>query len=310
MARIARQLTDLVGNTPLLEFSNFNASKGLKAQVIGKLEYFNPAGSVKDRIALAMIEDAEAKGLLRPGATIIEPTSGNTGVGLAFVSASKGYKLILTMPDTMSAERRNLLKALGARLVLTPGAEGMKGAIAKAQDLAAATPGSFIPSQFTNPTNPRAHYETTGVEIWEDTDGEVDIVVAGVGTGGTITGIGRLLKERKPGGITVIAVEPADSPVLSAGQAGSHQIQGIGAGFIPETLDTDIYDEVITVSNEDAFSTAKELGVREGILTGISSGAALWAAVQVAKRKENTGKNVVVILPDSADRYYSPPLFI
>ena len=310
MARIARQLTDLVGNTPLLEFSNFNASKGLKAQVIGKLEYFNPAGSVKDRIALAMIEDAEAKGLLRPGATIIEPTSGNTGVGLAFVSASKGYKLILTMPDTMSAERRNLLKALGARLVLTPGAEGMKGAIAKAQDLAAATPGSFIPSQFTNPTNPRAHYETTGVEIWEDTDGEVDIVVAGVGTGGTITGIGRLLKERKPGGITVIAVEPADSPVLSAGQAGSHQIQGIGAGFIPETLDTDIYDEVITVSNEDAFSTAKELGVREGILTGISSGAALWAAVQVAKRKENTGKNVVVILPDSADRYYSTPLFI
>ena len=310
MARIARQLTDLVGNTPLLEFSNFNASKGLKAQVIGKLEYFNPAGSVKDRIALAMIEDAEAKGLLNPGATIIEPTSGNTGVGLAFVSASKGYKLILTMPDTMSAERRNLLKALGARLVLTPGAEGMKGAIAKAQDLAATTPGSFIPSQFTNPTNPRAHYETTGVEIWEDTDGEVDIVVAGVGTGGTITGIGRLLKERKPGGITVIAVEPANSPVLSAGQAGSHQIQGIGAGFIPETLDTDIYDEVITVSNEDAFSTAKELGVKEGILTGISSGAALWAAVQVAKRKENTGKNVVVILPDSADRYYSTPLFI
>ena len=310
MEKIARKLTDLVGNTPLLELSNYNTSNDLKARLIVKIESFNPAGSVKDRIALAMIEDAETKGILHPGATIIEPTSGNTGVGLAFVSAAKGYKLILTMPDTMSIERRNLLKALGAELVLTPGADGMKGAIAKAQDLAATTPGSFIPSQFTNPTNPRAHYETTGVEIWEDTDGEVDIVVAGVGTGGTITGIGRLLKERKPGGITVIAVEPADSPVLSAGQAGSHQIQGIGAGFIPETLDTDIYDEVITVSNEDAFSTAKELGVREGILTGISSGAALWAAVQVAKRKENTGKNIVVILPDSADRYYSTPLFI
>ena len=310
MAKIANKLTDLVGNTPLMELSGYSGKYGLNQNIIAKLEAFNPAGSVKDRVALSMIEDAEARGALKPGATIIEPTSGNTGVGLAFVSASKGYKLILTMPDTMSAERRNLLKALGARLVLTPGAEGMKGAIAKAQDLAAATPGSFIPSQFTNPTNPRAHYETTGVEIWEDTDGEVDIVVAGVGTGGTITGIGRLLKERKPGGITVIAVEPADSPVLSAGQAGSHQIQGIGAGFIPETLDTDIYDEVITVSNEDAFSTAKELGVREGILTGISSGAALWAAVQVAKRKENTGKNVVVILPDSADRYYSTPLFI
>ena len=310
MGKIAKKLTDLVGNTPLLELSNYNASNGLKARVVAKLEYFNPAGSVKDRISLAMVEDAEAKGTLKSGATIIEPTSGNTGVGLAFVAAAKGYKLILTMPDTMSMERRNLLKALGAELVLTPGANGMKGAIAKAQDLAATTPGSFIPSQFTNPTNPRAHYETTGVEIWEDTDGEVDIVVAGVGTGGTITGIGRLLKERKPGGITVIAVEPADSPVLSAGQAGSHQIQGIGAGFIPETLDTDIYDEVITVSNEDAFSTAKELGVKEGILTGISSGAALWAAVQVAKRKENTGKNVVVLLPDSADRYYSTPLFI
>ena len=310
MEKIAKKLTDLVGNTPLLELSNYNTSNDLKARLIVKIESFNPAGSVKDRIALAMIEDAETKGVLQPGATIIEPTSGNTGVGLAFVSAAKGYKLILTMPDTMSIERRNLLKALGAELVLTPGADGMKGAIAKAQDLAATTPGSFIPSQFTNPTNPRAHYETTGVEIWEDTDGEVDIVVAGVGTGGTITGIGRLLKERKPGGITVIAVEPADSPVLSAGQAGSHQIQGIGAGFIPETLDTDIYDEVITVSNEDAFSTAKELGVREGILTGISSGAALWAAVQVAKRKENTGKNIVVILPDSADRYYSTPLFI
>ena len=310
MAKIAKNLTELIGHTPLMELAEYSRKYGLKRNIVAKLESFNPAGSVKDRIALAMIEDAETKGILHPGATIIEPTSGNTGVGLAFVSAAKGYKLILTMPDTMSIERRNLLKALGAELVLTPGADGMKGAIAKAQDLAATTPGSFIPSQFTNPTNPRAHYETTGVEIWEDTDGEVDIVVAGVGTGGTITGIGRLLKERKPGGITVIAVEPADSPVLSAGQAGSHQIQGIGAGFIPETLDTDIYDEVITVSNEDAFSTAKELGVREGILTGISSGAALWAAVQVAKRKENTGKNIVVILPDSADRYYSTPLFI
>ena len=310
MARIKKQLTELIGGTPLLELSRFSKKQGAKAQVIAKLEYFNPGGSVKDRIALAMIEDAEAKGILKPGAVIIEPTSGNTGIGLAAIAASRGYRIILTMPESMSVERRNILKAYGADIVLTEDSQGMKGAIAKAQDLAATTPGSFIPSQFTNPTNPRAHYETTGVEIWEDTDGEVDIVVAGVGTGGTITGIGRLLKERKPGGITVIAVEPADSPVLSAGQAGSHQIQGIGAGFIPETLDTDIYDEVITVSNEDAFSTAKELGVREGILTGISSGAALWAAVQVAKRKENTGKNIVVILPDSADRYYSTPLFI
>ena len=310
MARIKKELTELIGGTPLLELSRLSRKHDAKAQVVAKLEYFNPGGSVKDRIALAMIEDAEARGILKPGAVIIEPTSGNTGIGLAAIAASRGYRIILTMPESMSVERRNILKAYGADIVLTEDSQGMKGAIAKAQDLAAATPGSFIPSQFTNPTNPRAHYETTGVEIWEDTDGEVDIVVAGVGTGGTITGIGRLLKERKPGGITVIAVEPADSPVLSAGQAGSHQIQGIGAGFIPETLDTDIYDEVITVSNEDAFSTAKELGVREGILTGISSGAALWAAVQVAKRKENTGKNVVVILPDSADRYYSTPLFI
>ena len=310
MAKIAQSLTELVGNTPILELKNYEEAKHLPAHLLAKLEYFNPLGSVKDRVAEAMIEQGIKDGLINDKTVIIEPTSGNTGIGLAFVCAAKKLHLILTMPDTMSAERRNLLKALGARLVLTPGAEGMKGAIAKAQDLAATTPGSFIPSQFTNPTNPRAHYETTGGEIWEDTDGEVDIVVAGVGTGGTITGIGRLLKERKPGGITVIAVEPADSPVLSAGQAGSHQIQGIGAGFIPETLDTDIYDEVITVSNEDAFSTAKELGVKEGILTGISSGAALWAAVQVAKRKENTGKNVVVILPDSADRYYSTPLFI
>jgi len=284
---IYTSISELVGKTPLLEPRNYAQAHRLNARLLLKLDHLNPAGSMKDRIALAMINEAEASGQLQSGSVII-----------------------LTMPESMSVERRNILKAYGADIVLTEDSQGMKGAIAKAQDLAATTPGSFIPSQFTNPTNPRAHYETTGVEIWEDTDGEVDIVVAGVGTGGTITGIGRLLKERKPGGITVIAVEPADSPVLSAGQAGSHQIQGIGAGFIPETLDTDIYDEVITVSNEDAFSTAKELGVREGILTGISSGAALWAAVQVAKRKENTGKNIVVILPDSADRYYSTPLFI
>ena len=302
--------SELVGKTALLEPRNYAQAHRLNARLLLKLDHLNPAGSMKDRIALAMINEAEASGQLKSGSVIIEPTSGNTGIGLAAIAASRGYRIILTMPESMSVERRNILKAYGADIVLTEDSQGMKGAIAKAQDLAATTPGSFIPRQFTNPTNPRAHYETTGVEIWEDTDGEVDIVVAGVGTGGTITGIGRLLKERKPGGITVIAVEPADSPVLSAGQAGSHQIQGIGAGFIPETLDTDIYDEVITVSNEDAFSTAKELGVKEGILTGISSGAALWAAVQVAKRKENTGKNVVVILPDSADRYYSTPLFI
>ena len=284
------KITDLIGGTPILKLNNYIALNELPANIYAKLEYFNPAGSVKDRIAKAMIDDAEAKGALKPGAVIIEPTSGNTGIGLAAVAASKGYRIILTMPETMSVERRNLLKAYGAELVLTDGAKGMKGAIAKAEELAQQIEGGFIPSQFTNSANPTAHFNTTGPEIWEDTDGEVDIVVAGVGTGGTITGIGRLLKERKPGGITVIAVEPADSPVLSAGQAGSHQIQGIGAGFIPETLDTDIYDEVITVSNEDAFSTAKELGVKEGILTGISSGAALWAAVQVAKRKENTGK--------------------
>jgi len=296
---IYTSISELVGKTPLLEPRNYAQAHRLNARLLLKLDHLNPAGSMKDRIALAMINEAEASGQLQSGSVIIEPTSGNTGIGLAAIAASRGYRIILTMPESMSVERRNILKAYGADIVLTEDSQGMKGAIAKAQDLAATTPGSFIPSQFTNPTNPRAHYETTGVEIWEDTDGEVDIVVAGVGTGGTITGIGRLLKE-----------EPADSPVLSAGQAGSHQIQGIGAGFIPETLDTDIYDEVITVSNEDAFSTAKELGVREGILTGISSGAALWAAVQVAKRKENTGKNIVVILPDSADRYYSTPLFI
>ena len=308
MARIARQLTDLVGNTPLLEFSNFNASKGLKAQVIGKLEYFNPAGSVKDRIALAMIEDAEAKGLLKPGATIIEPTSGNTGVGLAFVSASKGYKLILTMPETMSVERRNLLKAYGAELVLTEGAKGMKGAIAKAQELAETTPHSFIPSQFSNAANPATHRATTGPEIWADTDGKVDIFVAGVGTGGTVSGVGEYLKSQNPN-VKVVAVEPAGSPVLSKGVAGPHKIQGIGAGFVPETLDTDVYDEIITVENEDAFATGRELARKEGVLVGISSGAAVFAATELAKRPENKGKVIVALLPDTGDRYLSTPMF-
>ena len=309
MARIARQLTDLVGNTPLLEFSNFNASKGLKAQVIGKLEYFNPAGSVKDRIALAMIEDAEAKGLLKPGATIIEPTSGNTGVGLAFVSASKGYKLILTMPDTMSVERRNILKAYGAEIVLTPGEKGMSGAIEKAEELAKEIPDSFIPGQFDNPVNPRAHMESTGPEIWQDTDGQVDIFVASVGTGGTLTGTGTYLKEKNPR-IKVIAVEPSTSAVLSGGSAGPHKIQGIGAGFIPKVLDTSVYDEIITVDNEAPFATAKMLARTEGLLTGISSGAALYAAIEVARRPENEGKTIVALLPDSGDRYYSTALFV
>jgi cysteine synthase A len=273
-----------------------------------KLEHLNPAGSVKDRIAKAMINAAEASGQLKPGSVIIEPTSGNTGIGLASIAASRGYRVILTMPENMSVERRNILKAYGADIVLTEASKGMKGAIAKAQDLAATTPGSFIPSQFTNPVNPQAHYETTGREIWNDTDGKVDIVVAGVGTGGTITGIGKYLKEQKPE-VKLVAVEPADSPVLSAGHAGSHKIQGIGAGFIPKTLDTEIYDEVITVTNDDAFATSRELGIREGVLTGISSGAALYAATEVAKRPENAGKTIVVILPDSADRYYSTPLF-
>ena len=308
MARIARQLTDLVGNTPLLEFSNFNASKGLKAQVIGKLEYFNPAGSVKDRIALAMIEDAEAKGLLRPGATIIEPTSGNTGVGLAFVSASKGYKLILTMPDTMSAERRNLLKALGARLVLTPGAEGMKGAIAKAEELRDATPGSIILQQFENPANPAMHIRTTAEEIWRDTDGKVDLFVAGVGTGGTVSGVGAGLKAHNPN-VQIVAVEPSDSPVLSGGKPGPHKIQGIGAGFVPQTLNTKIYDDIFEVQNDDAFAAAKLIAKHEGILVGISSGAALHAALELAKKPENAGKTIVALLPDSGDRYYSTTLF-
>ena len=308
MARIARQLTDLVGNTPLLEFSNFNASKGLKAQVIGKLEYFNPAGSVKDRIALAMIEDAEAKGLLKPGATIIEPTSGNTGVGLAFVSASKGYKLILTMPDTMSAERRNLLKALGARLVLTPGAEGMKGAIAKAEELRDATPGSIILQQFENPANPAVHIRTTAEEIWRDTDGKVDLFVAGVGTGGTVSGVGAGLKAHNPN-VQIVAVEPSDSPVLSGGKPGPHKIQGIGAGFIPKTYNGGVVDKILQVTNDDAIRTSRELAGKEGLLVGISSGAAVYAAVELAKLPENEGKTIVALLPDTGERYLSTVLY-
>lgn len=308
MARIARQLTDLVGNTPLLEFSNFNASKGLKAQVIGKLEYFNPAGSVKDRIALAMIEDAEAKGLLKPGATIIEPTSGNTGVGLAFVSASKGYKLILTMPDTMSAERRNLLKALGARLVLTPGAEGMKGAIAKAEELRDATPGSIILQQFENPANPAVHIRTTAEEIWRDTDGKVDLFVAGVGTRGTVSGVGAGLKAHNPN-VQIVAVEPSDSPVLSGGKPGPHKIQGIGAGFIPKTYNGEVVDKILQVTNDDAIRTSRELAGKEGLLVGISSGAAVYAAVELAKLPENEGKTIVALLPDTGERYLSTVLY-
>ena len=295
----------MIGNTPMIKLNNIGNSN-----LYVKLEKYNPAGSIKDRAVYYMVENLEKNELLKKGDVLVEATSGNTGIALSMIGSLKGYKVIIVMPETMSVERRTLMKAYGAELILTDGSLGMKGSIEMMNKLLSENTNYISLKQFENEYNPLAHYETTGVEIWEDTDGEVDIVVAGVGTGGTITGIGRLLKERKPGGITVIAVEPADSPVLSAGQAGSHQIQGIGAGFIPETLDTDIYDEVITVSNEDAFSTAKELGVREGILTGISSGAALWAAVQVAKRKENTGKNVVVILPDSADRYYSTPLFI
>ena len=308
MARIARQLTDLSGTTPLLEFSNFNASKGLKAQVIGKLEYFNPAGSVKDRIALAMIEDAEAKGLLKPGATIIEPTSGNTGVGLAFVSASKGYKLILTMPDTMSAERRNLLKALGARLVLTPGAEGMKGAIAKAEELRDATPGSIILQQFENPANPAVHIRTTAEEIWRDTDGKVDLFVAGVGTGGTVSGVGAGLKAHNPN-VQIVAVEPSDSPVLSGGKPGPHKIQGIGAGFIPKTYNGEVVDNILQVTNDDAIRTSRELAGKEGLLVGISSGAAVYAAVELAKLPENEGKTIVALLPDTGERYLSTVLY-
>lgn len=308
MAKVAKKLTDLVGNTPLLEFSNFNESKRLKAKLIGKLEYFNPAGSVKDRIALAMIEDAESKGLLKPGATIIEPTSGNTGVGLAFVSAAKGYKLILTMPETMSLERRNLLKALGANLVLTSGAEGMKGAIAKAESLRDETPGSIILQQFENPANPAMHVKTTAQEIWNDTDGKIDIFVAGVGTGGTVSGVGEGLKAHNPN-IRIIAVEPSDSPVLSGGKPGPHKIQGIGAGFIPKTYNKDVVDEIVQVQNDDAIRTSRELAQKEGLLVGISSGAAVYAALKLAELPENAGKTIVVLLPDTGERYLSTVLY-
>ena len=302
------KITDLIGGTPILKLNNYIALNELPANIYAKLEYFNPAGSVKDRIAKAMIDDAEAKGALKPGAVIIEPTSGNTGIGLAAVAASKGYRIILTMPETMSVERRNLLKAYGAELVLTDGAKGMKGAIAKAEELARQIEGGFIPSQFTNSANPTAHFNTTGPEIWEDTDGKVDIFVAGVGTGGTVSGVGKYLKSKNPN-VKVVAVEPASSPVLSKGVAGPHKIQGIGAGFVPETLDTKIYDEIIAVENEDAFATGKTLARKEGLLVGISSGAAVYAATQLAKRPENKGKNIVVLLPDTGDRYLSTPMF-
>lgn len=302
------RITDLIGKTPLLKLTNYGKLKGLSATVYGKLEYFNPAGSVKDRIAKAMIDDAEAKGVLKPDSVIIEPTSGNTGIGLAAVAASRGYKIILTMPETMSIERRNLLKAYGAELVLTEGAKGMKGAIAKAQELAAETPNSFIPSQFTNAANPTAHRTTTGPEIWEDTDGKVDIFVAGVGTGGTVSGVGEYLKSKNPN-VKVVAVEPAGSPVLSKGTPGPHKIQGIGAGFVPDTLNTEVYDEIITVENEDAFETGRTLARKEGLLVGISSGAAVWAATELAKRPENKGKIIVALLPDTGERYLSTPMF-
>ena len=308
MKKIAERLTDLVGNTPLLELNNYNKNKRLKARVIAKLEYFNPAGSVKDRVALAMIEDAEAKGLLKPGATIIEPTSGNTGVGLAFVAAAKGYKLILTMPDTMSLERRNLLKALGAELVLTPGADGMKGAIARAEELNAATPGSLILQQFDNPANPAMHERTTGQEIWRDTDGRVDIFVAGVGTGGTVSGVGAALKANNPK-VRIVAVEPEDSPVLSGGKPGPHKIQGIGAGFVPKNYNSAVIDEVLLVSNDDAIRTGRELAKYEGLLVGISSGAAVAAATRLARLPENEGKTIVALLPDTGERYLSTLLY-
>ncbi len=302
------RITDLIGNTPLMKLTNYISLNGIDAEIYGKLEYFNPAGSVKDRIARAMIDDAEKKGTLKPGAVIIEPTSGNTGIGLAAVAASRGYKIILTMPETMSVERRNLLKAYGAELVLTEGARGMKGAIEKAQELAASTPNSFIPSQFSNISNPTAHRNTTGPEIWEDTDGKVDIFVAGVGTGGTISGVGEYLKAQNPN-IKVVAVEPAGSPVLSKGISGPHKIQGIGAGFVPDTLNTKIYDEIIAVENEDAFETGRTLARKEGLLVGISSGAAVFAASILAKRPENKGKIIVALLPDTGERYLSTPMF-
>ena len=306
--KIYQSLTDLVGKTPLLELTNYEKKNGLEATILAKLEYFNPAGSVKDRIAKAMIEEAEASGKLKPGATLIEPTSGNTGIGLAAIAAAKGYKIISTMPETMSVERRNLMKAYGAELVLTEGAKGMKGAIAKAEELAQTIPGAYIPGQFVNPANPQAHRSTTGPEIWEDTDGQVDIFVAGVGTGGTITGVGEYLKGKNPG-VKIVAVEPSASPVLSQGVAGAHKIQGIGAGFVPDTLNTGVYDEIIPVENEAAFEAGRAIARAEGILVGISSGAALWAATELAKRPENKGKTIVVLLPDTGDRYLSTPLF-
>ena len=308
MSKIYKNLAELVGRTPLLEVSKYSENNDLKANILAKLEYFNPAGSVKDRIAKAMIEDAENKGLLKPDSVIIEPTSGNTGIGIASVGTAKGYKVIIVMPETMSVERRTLIKAYGAEIVLTEGAKGMKGAIAKADELAAETPNSFIPGQFKNPANPEVHKNTTGPEIWEDTDGKVDIFVAGIGTGGTITGVGEYLKSKNPN-VKIVAVEPADSPVLSEGKAGPHKIQGIGAGFVPDVLNTNVYDEIITIKNEDAFATSRELSKSEGLLVGISSGAATFAATELAKRPENAGKTIVVLLPDTGERYLSTGLF-
>ena len=308
MSNIYTSADQLIGNTPLLELTHIEQTENLQAKILAKLEYFNPAGSVKDRIAKAMIDDAEAAGKLKPGSVIIEPTSGNTGIGLASVAAARGYRIIIVMPETMSVERRQLMKAYGAELVLTDGAKGMKGAIAKADELAKEIPNSFVPGQFVNPANPEAHRRTTGPEIWQDTDGKVDIFVAGVGTGGTVTGTGSYLKAQNPA-VKVVAVEPASSPVLSKGTAGAHKIQGIGAGFVPDVLDTKVYDEIIPVTNEDAFATGKLVGHKEGVLVGISSGAAVWAAIELAKRPENKGKNIVVLLPDTGDRYLSTPLF-
>ena len=308
MSQIYTSADQLIGHTPLLELTHIEKAHGLKAKVVAKLEYFNPAGSVKDRIARAMIDDAEAKGILKPGSVIIEPTSGNTGIGLASVAAARGYRIIIVMPETMSVERRQLMKAYGAELVLTEGAKGMKGAIAKADELAKEIPNSFVPGQFVNAANPKAHFESTGPEIWQDTDGKVDIFVAGVGTGGTITGVGQYLKSQNPA-VKVVAVEPASSPVLSKGVSGSHKIQGIGAGFVPDVLDTKVYDEIIPVENDDAFTAGREIGRREGVLVGISSGAAIWAAIELAKRPENEGKTIVALLPDTGDRYLSTPLF-
>ena len=308
MSKIYKDATELIGNTPLVEFNHIEKKEGLNAKILAKLEYFNPAGSVKDRIAKEMIEDAERKGTLKPGATIIEPTSGNTGIGLASIATAKGYKAIIVMPETMSVERRNIIKAYGAEIVLTEGAKGMKGAIAKAEELSKEIPDSFVAGQFVNPANPEAHRKTTGPEIWNDTDGDVDIFIAGVGTGGTLTGVGEYLKEKKPD-VKIVALEPATSPVLSEGKSGAHKIQGIGAGFVPDVLNTKVYDEIITVENDDAFATGKLLAKHEGVLVGISSGAALWAAIDYAKRPENKGKTIVALLPDTGDRYYSTPLF-